>query len=116
MCGRFLNRTPASETARIFGTTNALPNWPARCNIAPTQGVLTVRFNPETHERSLEALRWGLAPLWAMDLAFGARCINARAETLAMTAAFRDSFKSGRCIIPADGFYEWKKIAIGKQP
>ena len=78
MCGRFLNRIPAAETARLFGTTNALPNYPARFNIAPTQGVLTVRFNPETHERSLDVLRWDLVPHWAKDLAFGNRCINAR--------------------------------------
>jgi putative SOS response-associated peptidase YedK len=54
MCGRFLNRTPASETARIFGTKNALLNWPPRYNIAPTDGVLAVRFNRETRERSLD--------------------------------------------------------------
>jgi putative SOS response-associated peptidase YedK len=116
MCGRFLNRTPASETAHIFGTKNALPNYPARYNIAPTQGVLTVRFNPETRERSLDILRWGLVPHWAKDLSFGSRCINARAETIASTPAFRDAFKSRRCIIPASGFYEWKKTGGAKQP
>jgi putative SOS response-associated peptidase YedK len=60
MCGRFLNRIPAAETARIFGTTNPVPNYPARYNVAPTQDVLAVRFNPKTHERSLDVLRWGL--------------------------------------------------------
>jgi len=116
MCGRFLNRIPAAETARIFGTKNALPNYPARFNIAPTQGVLTVRFNPETHERSLNVLRWGLVPLWASNLAFGNRCINARSETVQRAPAFHDAFKGRRCIIPASGFYEWKKIGNAKQP
>jgi putative SOS response-associated peptidase YedK len=62
MCGRFLNKLPAAEIARIFSTRNPLPNYPARFNIAPTDPVLTVRFNPETKERSLDALRWGLVP------------------------------------------------------
>jgi putative SOS response-associated peptidase YedK len=62
VCGRYLNKLPVAEIARIFGTRNALPNYPARFNIAPTDPVLTVRFNPETKERSLDALRWGLLP------------------------------------------------------
>jgi SOS response associated peptidase (SRAP) len=82
MCGRFLNKLPAAEIARIFGTKNALSNYPARFNIAPTDPVLVVRFNQKTNERSLDALRWGLVPHWAKDLKFGARCINARAETV----------------------------------
>jgi putative SOS response-associated peptidase YedK len=77
MCGRFLNKLPAAEIACIFGTKNALPNYPARFNIAPTDPVLGVRFNPKTNERTLDALRWGLVPHWAKDLKFGARCINA---------------------------------------
>ena len=87
-----------------FGTKNALPNYPARFNIAPTDAVLTVRFNPKTSERTLDALRWGLVPHWAKDLKFGTRCINARAETVQITPAFRDAFESRRCIIPASGF------------
>jgi putative SOS response-associated peptidase YedK len=62
MCGRFLNKLPAAEIARIFGARNPLPNYPACFNIAPTDQILTVRFNPETKERSLDALRWGFAP------------------------------------------------------
>jgi putative SOS response-associated peptidase YedK len=116
MCGPFLNKLPAAEIARIFRTSNPLPNYPARYNIAPTQPVLTVRFNPETRERSLDALRWGLVPHWAKDLSFGYKTINARAETVAKTSAFRDTFKSRRCIIPASGFYEWKKTPDGKVP
>jgi putative SOS response-associated peptidase YedK len=116
MCGRFLNKLPAAEIARIFRTTNPLPNYPARYNIAPTDQVLTVRFNAKTQERTLDALRWGLVPHWAKDLKFGARCFNGRAETLATTPAFRDAFKSRRCLIPASGFYEWKKTGAAKQP
>jgi putative SOS response-associated peptidase YedK len=116
MCGRYLNKLPAAEIARIFGTRNALPNYPERFNIAPTDPVLTVRFNPETRERSLDALRWGLVPHWATDLKLGSRMINARAETAATLPAFRDAFAARRCLIPASGFYEWKKTGGGKQP
>jgi putative SOS response-associated peptidase YedK len=116
MCGRFLNSLPAAEIRRIFRTTNSLPNYPARYNIAPTQPVLTVRFNLETKERSLDALRWGLVPYFARDLAFGYKCINARAESAATSPAFRAAFKSRRCIIPASGFYEWKTTPKGKIP
>jgi len=62
MCGRFLNRRPIHETAGIFGTKNALPNWRPRYTLAPTDGPLAVRFNPETRKRSLDVLRWGLMP------------------------------------------------------
>jgi putative SOS response-associated peptidase YedK len=116
MCGRFLNKLPAAEIARIFGTRNPVPNYPARFNIAPTDPVLAVRFNQETKERSLDALRWGLVPHWANDLKLGSRMINARAEAVAILPAFRDAFKARRCIIPASGFYEWKKIGTAKQP
>ena len=116
MCGRYLNKLPPAEIARLFGTRNTLPNYPACYNIAPTQAVLAVRYNPKRKERSLDALRWGLVPHWAETLAFGARCINARAETLTTTPAFRDAVGARRCLIPASGFYEWKKIGTAKQP
>jgi putative SOS response-associated peptidase YedK len=116
MCGRFLNKLPAAEIARIFGTRNPLPNYPARFNIAPTDPVLAVRFNPETKERSLDALPWGLVPHWAKDLKMRSRMINARAEAVAILPAFRDAFKSRRCIIPASGFYEWLQTGAAKQP
>lgn len=116
MCGRFLNKLPAAEIARIFRTKNATPNYPLRFNIAPTDPVLAVRVNRKTGERSLDALRWGLVPHWAKDLKFGVRCINARAETLETTPAFRDAFESRRCLIPASGFYEWKKSGNSKIP
>jgi putative SOS response-associated peptidase YedK len=116
MCGRyFLSRTP-EEIARWFATRNALPNFPARYNIAPTDPVLAVRFNRKSGERSLDTLRWGLVPHWAKDLKFGARAINARAESLATTPAFRDAFAARRCLIPASGFYEWKKEGDNRVP
>jgi putative SOS response-associated peptidase YedK len=68
MCGRYLNKLPVAEIARIFGTSNPLPSYPERFNIAPTDPVLTVRFNLETKERSLDPLRWGLVLRWGKDL------------------------------------------------
>jgi putative SOS response-associated peptidase YedK len=116
MCGRFLNKLPVAEIARLFATRNPVPNYPARYNLAPTEPVLAVRYNPETRERALDPLRWGLVPHWAKDLSFGARCINARAETVATQPAFRDAFRARRCLIPASGFYEWRKSGATKTP
>ena len=116
MCGRFLNKLPAAEIARLLSTRNPTVNYPARYNVAPTQPVLAVRYNPKRRERSLDALRWGLVPHWAKDLSVGAHQINARAETLASTRAFRDAFKARRCLIPASGFYEWRKAGTTKTP
>ncbi len=116
MCGRFLNRTPASETARLFGTTNPVPNYPARYNLAPTEGVLAIRFNPDDGRRYLDVLRWGLIPLDAKDRTAGNKLFNARAETVSSLPSFRDAFAKRRCLIPADGFYEWKKDVAGKEP
>src|ERR1700733_9605350 len=116
MCGRFLNRTPASETARIFGTTNPVPNYPARYNLAPTEGVLVARFNPDDARRHLDVMRWGLIPLWATERTIGNKQFNARAETAATLPAFRDAYGKRRCLIPADGFYEWKQGASCKEP
>jgi putative SOS response-associated peptidase YedK len=116
MCGRFQNFLPPEAVARYFGTRNVPPNYPPRYNIAPADAVLVLRFNPKTKERSLDAIRWGLVPHWAKDLSFGARCINARAETVDRLPAFRDAFARHRCLIPAAGFYEWEKTPTGKQP
>jgi putative SOS response-associated peptidase YedK len=116
MCGRYLNKLPPAEIARLFGTRNTLPNYPERYNIAPTDAVLAVRYNSRSGERSLDALRWGLVPHWAKDLSIGSRLINARAETLATTPAFRDAFAGRRCLIPASGFYEWQKTGKTKTP
>jgi putative SOS response-associated peptidase YedK len=101
---------------RLFGTVNPLPNIPARYNIAPTLPVLTVRRNPTTGDRSLDLLRWGLIPHWAKDAKGAAQMINARAESLGEKPAFRGALAQRRCLIPADGFYEWQQDKTPKQP
>src|SRR6185437_14394062 len=109
MCGRFqASRSPA-EIARWFKTTGPLPNIRRRYIAAPTQDVLIVLRNPESGERRLEALRWGLIPFWAKDVKIFYSTINATAENVATEPAFRDAFRRQRCLVPADGFYEWQK-------
>jgi putative SOS response-associated peptidase YedK len=116
MCGRFVQKTPLGAIQVLFETTNPVPNTPPRYNAAPTQDLAVVRFNPQTRERSLDLLRWGLVPPWAKDASFGSRCINARAEAIDRTPAFRDAFPRRRCLVPADGFYEWQKIGKRNMP
>lgn len=110
MCGRFNVRKSPQEVARWFRTTGVPPNYPPRYNIAPTDEVLAVRYNPEDGLRHLDRLRWGLVPIWAKDRKGAAKLINARGETVATTATFQDAFTKRRCLIPADGFYEWQKL------
>ncbi len=86
----------------------------ARYNIAPTQPVITVR--QEGLRRVMALARWGLVPSWAKDLSMGASLINGRSETVLTKTAFRESFRQRRCLIPADGFYEWKKDGNAKRP
>ncbi len=109
MCGRFVQKTPLGDIQVLFETANPVPNAPPHYNAAPTQDLAVVRYNPATRQRSLDLLYWGLVPLWAKDKRFGARCINARAETIATQPSFRDAFERRRCLVPADGFYEWQK-------
>src|SRR5205085_4899058 len=109
MCGRFVQKTPLGEIQVLFETANAVPNNPPRYNAAPTDSLAVVRFNPQTGQRSLDLLRWGLVPLWAKDPSSGPKCINARAETVASNTIYRDAFERRRCLIPADAFYEWRK-------
>lgn len=106
MCGRFTLRTPPKDLVEVFQLLHALEMVP-RYNIAPTQPVAVVR--PGATCRELSMLRWGLIPSWAQDAKIGASLINARADTIATKPAFRAAFKRRRCLIPADGFYEWKK-------
>jgi len=108
MCGRFVSATPPDEIARFFGVTETNetvlePNY----NVAPTTDIYTVLVSGGA--RRLEPVHWGLVPWWAKDLSVGNRMINARMETLAEKSAFRRAFTKRRCIIPADGFYEWHK-------
>ncbi len=117
MCGRFTLRTPASVVAAQFGLFET-PSFAPRFNIAPTQPVLAVRCAPERSDclRELALLRWGLVPSWAGDLSIGNRLINARAESVAEKPAFRAALRRRRCLVVADGFYEWQKSAKKKQP
>jgi putative SOS response-associated peptidase YedK len=116
MCGRFVLKAPFSELVKLYNITNIGVNLEPRYNIAPTLDIAVVRSNPETG-RTLDMLRWGLVPWWAKDTKIGYSTINAKAETIATKPAFRDAFKARRCIIPADAFYEWKKLdAKRKQP
>jgi putative SOS response-associated peptidase YedK len=114
MCGRYTLRTPVETLAEEFGISDPLPEIPTRYNIAPTQEVAAVL--EENEERKLEMLRWGLIPSWAGDPAVGNRMINARSETATERPSFRTAFRKRRCLILADGFYEWQKTNGGKQP
>lgn len=115
MCGRFTLFTPASRLAEQFLPGEPLSVAP-RYNIAPSQPVLAVRPSPAAGRREFAMPRWGLVPAWARDAAIGNRLINARAETVSEKPAFRRAFRERRCLIPADGFYEWKKEGAGKRP
>src|SRR4029077_6729082 len=115
MCGRYRRTTREEELARIYHIPiPAQPDLPISYNIAPNQPVLAIRFNSETKQRRLDTLRWGLVPYWSKDDKTG--FINARAERIDTAPAFRRSFHKRRCLIPADGFYEWKKTREGKIP
>ncbi|MEM7131967.1 MAG: SOS response-associated peptidase [Chloroflexota bacterium] len=115
MCGRFTLRAPSDAIAALFD----LPEEPMiadRYNIAPTQPVAVVRMNPGTGKREWTHALWGLIPSWSKDPKMGARLINARSETVREKPSFRAAFKRRRCLVPMDGFYEWKKVGKIKQP
>jgi putative SOS response-associated peptidase YedK len=92
------------------------PNLGPRYNIAPTQDVPIVRLAREGDRRQLILVRWGLVPYWADDVAIGNRLINARCEAIERTPAFREAYRRRRCLVPADGFFEWRKDGKGRQP
>ena len=112
MCGRYTLKSSGRQVAEAFGLAE-FPELPERYNIAPTQSVPVVL---DDGGRRLEMLHWGLIPSWADDPFIGSRMINARAETVAEKPSFRSAFKRRRCLVVADGFYEWKKFDGGKQP
>jgi len=99
-----------------FDTADWQDDWSPRYNIAPTQFVPVIRQHPKEPVRQLALMRWGLIPSWAHDPSGAAKMINARSETAATKPAFRDALKSRRCLIPADGFYEWQRRGSAKQP
>jgi len=115
MCGRFRLGKGREALKEYFGAEGDL-DWSPRYNVAPTDPIPTVRQNATRPVRELSLMRWGLIPYWANDASIGARMINARSETAAGKPAFRDALKLRRCLIPADGFYEWKKLPKSKQP
>jgi putative SOS response-associated peptidase YedK len=117
MCGRFVSASPPDELAKYFAVDAVAeevlePSY----NVAPTNDVYVVLQTGDV--RRLDTFHWGLVPFWAKDPSAGAKMINARAETIATKNAYRRPYASRRCIIPADGFYEWKKVPgqKAKQP
>ncbi|MEL7528696.1 MAG: SOS response-associated peptidase [Pseudomonadota bacterium] len=112
MCGRLALTTPP-DAVRDFFSYRDQPNFPPRYNIAPTQPIATVRY--EYNARRFHLVRWGLIPSWVKDPASFTLLINARAETAAEKPSFRNAMRHGRCLIPASGFYEWRRTGDSKQ-
>lgn len=110
MCGSFTLRTRLNQALQQFGL-DEVPDLRLRYNIAPTQNVAAVRKSPDDPKRQLVMLRWGQIPSWAKDLKIGSTLINARGESVAEKPSFRTAFKRRRCLVLADGYYEWKKPA-----
>jgi len=115
MCGRFTLTAPADVLQQFFPLFD-LPDVQPRYNIAPTQMVIALRHPPQAARPEFVRLRWGLVPPWADDMKIGYRMINARSETAADKPAFRSAFRQRRCLVLADGFYEWQKSDGRKQP
>ncbi len=115
MCGRFTLTTSGEQLAVAFRLEEVRSLQP-RYNIAPTEPVLAVVSGEAANARQVRAFQWGLVPSWAKDAKMAARLINARAETVQEKPSFRTALKRRRCLIVADGFYEWQKTASGKQP
>ena len=114
MCGRFIQSCAWREAAEYLDLPGPAQNLQPRYNVAPGQNVAAVRRNDRA--RRLSMLRWGLVPRWASDPKIGSRLVNARAETARTKPSFREAFRSKRCLVPADGFYEWKPEGGRKQP
>ncbi len=115
MCGRFSQTQTAQRIAQVFQLSE-VPEVIPSYNIAPTQSVATIVKQPDQPQRQFRWLRWGLVPSWAKDEKIGARLINARAETLAEKPSFRTAYRYRRCLVLADGFYEWQLHQGQKQP
>jgi len=118
MCGRFVSARKRLELLEEFAAERDLvaedrdPDY----NVAPTKRIYAVLSHKDDNVRELRLLRWGLVPFWAKDTSGGARMINARAETVAVKPSFRSAFAKRRCLIPADGYYEWQTVGKAKQP
>ena len=116
MCGRFVLFHDAATLAEYLPVERVAFSPQQRYNIAPTQAVAAVLCLPEESGRTLNVLQWGLVPFWAKDVRMGSRMINTQAETAAQKPAYRTAFKRRRCLLPASGYYEWKKQPHGKTP
>jgi putative SOS response-associated peptidase YedK len=118
MCGRYASTRSTADLVALFEALDetaggwATPDY----NVAPTDPVPIVRHSARTTQRVLSVARWGLLPPWAADTSAAARMINARAETVATSRAFAQPFAQRRCLVPADGWYEWRAVNSGKQP
>jgi len=116
MCGRYRLSRRKEVLDQYFGANSGDEQWEPRYNIAPTQLIPIVRQNGKGSPRQLCTVKWGLVPSWATDPSVGPSMINARSETVATKPAFRDALRLRRCLIPADGFYEWGRTGRLKQP
>jgi len=116
MCGRYRLSRRKQIIEQYFDCYPWADDWWPRFNIAPTQSVPVIRQHPKEPVRQITSMRWGLIPNWARDASIASGTINAKSETAATKPAFRDTLKFRRCLIPADGFYEWKKMGASKQP
>jgi putative SOS response-associated peptidase YedK len=122
MCGRFTLTAPPDVLSELLGldpgwvSTIGVASWRPRYNIAPGQNVVAARVRDGEGSREPALLRWGLVPSWAKDPKIGNRLINARSETAAEKPSFRTAFSRRRCLVPADGFYEWQRSGKTKQP
>ena len=122
MCGRVAQHQGPVEYGSMLkidwtkNLTRDLPNAPPHYNGAPGQDYLIARSHPETGDTTLDLIRWGLLPSWAKDQKIAWKLINARAETVATAPAFKKAFAKRRCLVPVDGFYEWKKVGKEKRP
>ena len=113
MCGRYTLIADLGDLAQRFEFDGSDFSYDPGYNIAPTESVLTVR---NVEGRAVAFMKWGLIPFWAKDSKIGSRMINARAETVAEKPAFRNALKKRRCLVLADGYYEWQKTPVGKRP
>jgi len=116
MCGRYRLSRRKQLIEEHFDTSPWEDDWEPRYNIAPTQPVPVIRQHPKEPVRQISKMGWGLVPNWAKSSSNAVGMINARAETASEKPAFRDPFKFRRCLIPADGFYEWKRTGTSKTP
>jgi putative SOS response-associated peptidase YedK len=113
MCGRFIRQKEIDAIVRDLGVQDVACDLAPSYNVAPTQKVAVII---EDGVKQLVSVRWGLVPSWASDLSVGSRMINARAETILEKDSFKDAFKRRRCLVVADGFYEWRKTGKARQP